>query len=109
MTITKEYNSSSSSRGGEDLRKTANTFLFSPGMKFVNLIKLKDLLVARQRDEVKRRESLKTGRIAVEKKWLWKNLIKMASIICYSGEERVRFHGESDENKVVIWTREANF
>ena len=55
------------------MRKTANNFLYTPGIQFINFNKLRDILVARHRDEMKRRESEKIGRIADMKKWLWKS------------------------------------
>ena len=109
MAITKGNTSSSSRRGEKDLRMTAKDFLFTLGMKFINLIKLQELLLTRQRDEMKRRESLKTGRISDMKKWLWKILLKIASIIYHSHRESLRVPGESDKMKVVIQTREAIF
>ena len=102
MAITKGYTSSSSSGGEEEWRNTAKRFLFTPGMKFINLFKLQELMLTKQRDERKRRESLKTGRIADMKKWLWNILIKIASIF-YCSYQQKWWAPEEDEGMFLIF------
>ena len=86
MTSIREDRSTFFKGRGQDIREIANSFLFTPGIQFINLSKLRDILMARQREEMKRRESEseKIGRIADIKKWLWKTLIKVATVICHS-------------------------
>ena len=66
MTFIREDRASFFKGRGEDSREIANSFLYTPGIQFINLYKLRDILVARHRDEIKRRESEKIGRIARE-------------------------------------------
>ena len=91
------------------MRKIASNFLYTPGIQFINLSKLKDILVARQREAKKRRESEEVGRMADTKKWLWETIIKVTTAIFNCCREGKNVQTNSDgEMMMEVWRKKSS-